>query len=165
MRITLLLLLSCLTLVSCDQNLVDSQSVAFNDAQWDLLEAPVFEIQPVDTINSYDMFLNLRNNHDYAYRNLFLIAEMKFPHGKIVTDTLEYEMATPQGAFLGTGYSDVYENKLWYKEGVRFRESGTYQLTLRHAMRKNGSVDGIAQLEGILDIGYSIEKQVQHGSN
>lgn len=32
-------------------------------------------------------------------------------------------------------------------------------------MRKNGSVDGIAQLEGVLDIGYSIEKQVQHGSN
>ena len=165
MRITLLLILSCLTLVSCDNNLVDSQSVAFSDAQWSLLEAPVFKIQPVDTVNTYDMFLHMRNNHNYAYSNLYLIAEMKFPQGKIVTDTLEYNMATPQGQFQGSGYSDVYENKLWYKEGVRLRESGTYLLTLRHAMRKNGSVDGIAQLEGVLDIGYSIEKQVQHGSN
>jgi len=165
MRATLLLILSCLSLVSCDQNLVDSQSVVFSNAQFNLLEAPVFEIEPVDTVNAYNMFLNLRNNHDYGYSNLYLITEMKFPQGKIVTDTLQYEMATPQGTFLGSGYGDVYENKLWYKEGVRFRESGTYQLTLRHAMRKNGSVDGIAQLEGVLDIGYSIEKQVQHGSN
>jgi len=165
MRTTLLLILSCLILVSCDQNLVDSQSVAFSGAQFNLLEAPVFKVEPVDTINTYNMFLNLRNNHEYAYSNLYLITEMKFPHGKIVTDTLEYEMANPQGEFLGSGYGDVYENKLWYKEGVRFRESGIYQLTLRHAMRKNGSVDGIAQLEGVLDIGYSIEKQVQHGNN
>ncbi|WP_405351102.1 gliding motility lipoprotein GldH [Nonlabens sp. Asnod3-H03] len=165
MRITLLLILSCITLISCDHNIVKTQSVAFSDAQWSLTEAPVFKIESIDTVNTYDMFLNLRNNHDYAYSNLYLIAEMKFPQGKIVTDTLEYDMATPQGQFLGTGYSDVYENKLWYKEGVRFRESGTYLLTLRHAMRKNGSVDGIAQLKGVLDIGYSIEKQVQHGSN
>ncbi len=165
MKTVVFLLLSCLVLTSCDQNLVDSQSVSLSDAQWDILEAPVFTIEPVDTVNTYDMFLNMRNNHDYGYSNLFLIAEMKFPEGKIVTDTLEYEMATPQGKFLGTGYSDVYENKLWYKEGVRFRESGTYLLTLRHVMRKNGSVDGIAQLEGILDIGYSIEKQVQYGNN
>lgn len=165
MRTTLLLLLSSLTIVSCDQNLIDSQTVAFSDAQWNLLEAPVFKIEPSDTLNSYDMFLNLRNNHDYKYSNLYLITEMKFPQGKIVTDTLEYEMATPQGAFLGKGYGSVYENKLWFKEGVRFRESGTYLLTLRHAMRKNGSVEGIAQLDGVLDIGYSIEKQVQHGNN
>lgn len=165
MRISLLFLISCLTLVSCDSNLVDSQSVAFSDAQWDIREAPVFKVEPVDTVQAYDMFINMRNNHDFAYSNLFLIAEMKFPQGKIVTDTLEYEMATPQGKFLGSGSGNVYENKLWYKEGVRFRESGTYLLTLRHVMRKNGSVDGIAQLDGVLDIGYSIEKQVQHGNN
>lgn len=163
-RLIFLLLSACL-FISCDQNLVDSQSVSFSDAKWDLLQAPVFKFEPVDTVNSYDLFLHLRNNHDFEYSNLYLIAEMKFPQGKIVTDTLEYSMATPQGAFLGKGYSDVYENKLWYKEAVRFRESGTYLLTLRHAMRKNGSIDGIAQLEGILDIGYSIEKQVQHGNN
>lgn len=165
MRSIVIILLTCLTLTSCDQNLVDSQSVSFNDAQWDLLQAPVFTIQPVDTLNSYDIFINMRNDNEYAYSNLYLISEMKFPQGKIVTDTLEYEMATPQGAFIGKGRGGVYENKLWYKEGVRFRESGDYLLTLRHAMRKNGSVDGIARLEGVLDIGYSIEKQVQHGSN
>lgn len=165
MRAVFLLLITCITLASCDQNLVDSQSASFSDAQWDLNEAPVFDIVPVDTVQTYDMFINLRNNQNFAYSNLYLITEMKFPQGKIVTDTLEYQMATPQGTFLGDGYGSVYENKLWYKEGIRFRESGTYQLTLRHAMRKNGSVDGIAQLEGVLDIGYSIEKQVQHGSN
>ncbi|MBF4983362.1 gliding motility lipoprotein GldH, partial [Nonlabens mediterrranea] len=78
MRTTVFLILSCLTLVSCDQNLVDSQSIAFSDAQWPLLEAPVFKIQPVDTVNTYDMFLHMRNNHDYAYSNLYLIAEISF---------------------------------------------------------------------------------------
>jgi hypothetical protein len=60
----------------------------------------------------------------------------------------------------------VYENKLWLKEGIRFRESGTYQLALKHAMRKTGEINGDAQLKGILEVGYSIEKQVQkNGSN
>ncbi len=160
---TVLMLFLMIVLVSCDQNLVDSQSFEFSNAKWPIDTAPIFEITPPDTLNSYDLFLNLRNSKEYAYSNLFLISEIKFPQGKIVTDTLEYKMATPQGNYLGSSRGSVVENKLWLKEGVRFRESGTYQLTVRHIMRDARSVKGMTYLNGVLDIGYSIEKPMNNG--
>ncbi len=52
-------------------------------------------------------------------------------------------MAKPNGEFLGTGFSDIKENKLWYKENVVFKEKGEYQFNIQHAMRENGKVNGV----------------------
>ena len=114
-----------------------------------------------DTTNNYNLFINLRNNNDYKFSNIFLIAELSYPNGKVKTDTLEYAMAHPDGTFLGTGFSDVKESKLWYKghdEPFMFTETGDYSVKLQHAMRENGKEKGIVNLQGILDIGFRIEK-------
>ena len=66
-------------------------------------------------------------------------------------------MTKPNGEFLGSGYGDIKENKLWYKEKVKFKESGNYQVTIQQAMRKNGEVGGIGELDGITDVGFRIE--------
>ena len=71
-------------------------------------------------------------------------------------------MALPNGEWLGTGFGDVKESKLWYKEGVKFTEPGEYQVNIRQAMRKNGNVSGIENLEGITDVGFRIEKTTQN---
>lgn len=83
---------------------------------------------------------------------------MNFPNGKVIVDTLEYKMAYPNGKWMGNGFSDIKENKLWYKENVQFSEIGTYQINIRHAMRQNGEVEGIDDLQGITEVGFSIEK-------
>jgi gliding motility-associated lipoprotein GldH len=86
---------------------------------------------------------------------------MDYPNGKILKDTLEYKMADPDGKLLGTGFTDVKENKLWYKGFERpfmFNESGEYKIKIQHAMRQNGQVNGIENLVGITDIGFRIEK-------
>lgn len=161
-----LFLLTMMTLItSCDEQLVNAEYHSLPASGWAIEDVVTFQIPQQDSLASYNMFINLRNTHDYEYNNLWLISQMKFPQGKVVTDTLQYRMAAPDGSFLGSGSQDVYENKLWLKEGVRFRESGTYELSLKHAMRKTGEVNGDAQLKGILEVGYSIEKQVQNGSN
>ncbi|BAO55018.1 gliding motility lipoprotein GldH [Nonlabens marinus] len=151
------------TLTSCDESLVDSGTQTFPDMAWPGDDEAVFEITPPDTLNTYDINIRLRNNANYAYKNLWLITQMKFPQGKIVTDTLEYDMANAQGEFLGSG-QDVVENKLGYRKEFRFRESGTYQLSLQQAMRKSGSATPLEQLEGVLDVGYTIEKEITDGS-
>ena len=104
------------------------------------------------------MFLIVRNDENYKFSNLFLITTMRFPDGKIIKDTLEYAMAEPDGEWLGSGFTSVKESKLWYKEGVNFPHPGAYQFSLEHAMRKNGNLEGVEQLEGITDIGIKIEK-------
>jgi gliding motility-associated lipoprotein GldH len=153
-------------ITSCDEQLVNAEYHNLPKTGWAIEDVATFQIPQQDSLASYNVFINLRNTHDYEYNNLWLISQMKFPQGKVVTDTLEYRMTEADGSFLGSGSNDVYENKLWLKEGIRFRESGTYQLALKHAMRKTGEINGDAQLKGILEVGYSIEKQVQkNGSN
>ena len=146
-----------LVISSCDSNRVFDEYKTLPN-QWHKDSIVEFEITPPDSINAYNLFVNLRNTSEYKYSNLFLIVEMNFPNGKKVKDTLEYQMAKPNGEFLGTGFSDVKENKLWYKEGVVFNEAGSYKVSIQHAMRANGQVKGVENLEGITDVGFRIEK-------
>ncbi len=143
-------------IVSCDDKQVFDQYQTVSES-WEIDEKINFTLPELDSLQTYNLFINVRNTNGYRYSNLFLISEMKFPNGKVVTDTLEYQMAAPNGEWLGNGFSDLKENKLWYKENVNFVEKGAYKVTLQHAMRKNGEVDGVNSLEGITDIGFRIE--------
>lgn len=147
-----------LCVVSCSEALVKSEFQATDNGSWSKDDMRSFTFSKVDTIQEHDMFINVRNDNTFPYNNLFLIAELNFPSGESVTDTLEYEMALPDGTWLGKGYGSIKENKLWYKEKIVFPSSGVYTLRLSHAMRKNGSVNGVINLEGITDVGYEIVK-------
>ncbi|MFD2542841.1 gliding motility lipoprotein GldH [Lacinutrix gracilariae] len=159
MRSSVILMLFFLSalVVSCDANGVFDEYQSVSNP-WNKEDIAQFKVQAPDTISAYNLFVNLRNNQEYKYNNLFLIVEMNFPHGKTVKDTLEYKMAKPNGEFLGTGFSSIKENKLWYKEGFVFSETGEYQVNIQHAMRENGKVKGIVNLEGVTDVGFRVEK-------
>jgi len=44
------------------------------------------------------------------------------------------------------------------KENIIFPISGQYTFSIWQAMRKNGEVNGVSQLQGISDVGLRIEK-------
>jgi len=145
---------------SCDTNRVFDEYKSVPN-QWHKDSIISFNVTPPDSINSYNLFINLRNTNDYKYNNLFLIVEMDYPNGKIVKDTLEYKMADLSGKLLGSGFTDVKENKLYYKgydNPFIFNEKGEYIINIQHAMRQNGQVNGVDNLEGITDIGFRIEQ-------
>lgn len=143
---------------SCGGPTVKSAYRSTDNGVWNKDSIVRFTFGELDTVQPYNMFINIRNDRTYPYSNLFLIAELGYPNGDVVRDTLEYEMAARDGQWLGSGQGSLKENKLWYKENIVFPSSGVYTLELSHAMRKNGQVDGIVELEGITDVGYQIEK-------
>jgi len=145
-----------LLVFSCDSNQVFDEYKSVPNS-WNKDSLISFIVTPPDSTNLYNLFINIRNTNDYKFSNLFLISEINFPHGKTITDTLEYQMAKPDGTLLGEGFTDVKENKLWYREGVKFDEVGNYKITIQHAMRNNGEVNGVDNLEGITDVGFRIE--------
>ncbi|MFZ0490827.1 MAG: gliding motility lipoprotein GldH [Salegentibacter sp.] len=145
---------------SCDSKRVYDEYESIQGG-WNKDTVVTFKLGELDSLKAYNLFINIRNNSDYNYSNLFLITEMQFPQGKVVSDTLEYNMAAPDGSWLGTGFGDVKENKLWYKKNVRFTEPGEYEVRIKQAMRKNGEVDGIDNLKGITDVGFRIENSAK----
>ena len=128
---------------------------------WKKGDVVPFTFKAPDTTNSYNLFLNIRNNNDYEFSNLFLIVGLKTPDGNKTIDTLEYEMTTPRGEWLGTGFSDIKENKLWFKEQFLFPKNGEFTLSIEHAIRKNGDTRGVAELKGITEVGFRIEKNTK----
>ena len=159
-RLVFLPFLGLLLFASCDKTRVFDRYESI-PGDWHRDSLVRFRFSAPDTVNNYDLFLNLRNNSDYNFSNIYLITELNFPNGKVISDTLQYEMAAPGGEWLGTGFGDVKESKLWYKENIRFTEAGEYLLTVQQAMRKRDSVQGIQQLEGITEVGFRIEDKTQ----
>jgi len=152
---TIILLLG---IVSCNTDMVKSQYKATFDGYWSKDNVIEFNFSDLDTIQKHNVFINIRNDETFPFNNLFIIAELDYPDGKSIIDTLEYQMALPDGKWLGKGAGSLKENKLWYKENIVFPTKGVYTLRLSHAMRKNGNVNGILNLEGITDVGFEIVK-------
>lgn len=128
---------------------------------WQAEKKVTFEFDVKDTISAKNLFVNIRNNNAYAYSNLYIITELLFPNKTKVIDTLQYEMANDKGVFLGTGFSEIKESKLFYKEQKTFPVSGKYVFSVRHAMRKIGAIQPIEFLQGIQEVGLSIENHTK----
>ena len=145
--------------MSCDQKMVYDRYQSFPN-YWERDSVATFSFNAPDTLESYNLFINVRNTSDFSYNNLFIIARMTFPNGRVEGDTLEYRMATPSGEWLGTGFGEVKENKLWYKESFRFTEEGAYKISIQQAMRKGGESRGLDTLAGITEVGFRIENTI-----
>lgn len=151
-----LLVVFCICLIGCQEEIAFSEYKSFSNG-WSKKDTLVFEFEAPDTIQPYHLFLNVRANEDYEFDNLYLIANISFPNGKQIGDTLEYEMAYPDGKLMGQGFGSVKESKLWYKSNVVFTELGSYKIKVKHAMRKFGKIEALDTLNGIMDFGIHLE--------
>lgn len=151
-----LLLLVVILFSSCDQKRVFDEYKSVGTA-WNKDSIVTFNLPELDSTKRYDLYVNLRANNEYKYNNLFLIVALEMPNGFTKVDTLEYQMANPDGTLLGDGFSDIKESKLVYKENVRFRSK--YKVYIKQAVRASGKVPGVKALEGITEVGFRIEKK------
>lgn len=143
---------------SCDDVSEFNEYKTIENASWETNKKIVFQFDVKDTISPKNLFINIRNNNDYKYSNLYIITELNFPNETKIIDTLQYEMTDNLGKFLGDGFTEIKDNKLFYKEDKVFPNTGNYTVSVRQAMRKNGEINPMLFLEGISEVGFSIEK-------
>lgn len=147
-----------ISLISCDSKRIFDDYKSIPNSSWNSNEKVSFTFSVSDTLAKRNLFINLRNNNQYPFSNLFLITKMSFPDGHEIIDTLEYDMTDKTGKFLGKGFTEVKENKLFYKEQITFPINGEYIISINQAMRKSGEIEGVKSLKGITDVGFRIEK-------
>ena len=152
---TLFILVSIL-FISCDEKRVFDEYKSVGNA-WHKDSIVTFNLPELDSTKRYNLFVNLRATNAYKFNNLFLIVALEMPNGFTKVDTLEYQMADPDGTLLGDGFSDINESKLFYKENVRFRSK--YKVSIKQTVRDNGKVPGVKALDGITEVGFRIEKK------
>jgi gliding motility-associated lipoprotein GldH len=148
--------------LSCNNNTVYTKYKSVNNGKWHKDSLVSFTFKAKDTISKNNIYINLRNNKDYEFSNIFLIIGITFPNNHSIKDTLEYRMTDEKGVFLGTGFTDIKENKLEYKTNIRFPQKGNYTFSVEQAMRKLGKIEADDLLNGITDVGIEIEKQTKN---
>ena len=138
-----------LSLSSCQNS---NEKILVNDVgnQWKKNVPQSFDFDVEDAQNQKNVMFVVRNNNDYPYSNLRLIASIEHNKKKISTDTLNFVLAKPNGEWIGTGFGDTKEIIFQYKLNYKFPQNGNYSVKVVQAMRRN-------VLPGIEDIGIKIQ--------
>ena len=159
LKLKILLVFVAITLFSCDDNRIFDEYKSIDNG-WNRDSIISFEFDVKNISQKHNLYVNIRNNNDYKYSNLFLIVSMELPNGFTKVDTLQYQMSNPDGTLLGEGFTDVKDNKLFYKENLKFPNSGKYNIRVQQAVRKTGKIVGDKKLEGISAVGLRVEKTI-----
>ncbi len=146
-----------LLIFACSKPPFYSRYKNIENNKWALKQSLAFNVAIADSVSRYNLYINIRNTNQYPYSNLFLVVTEKYKNTIIQIDTLEYDMADASGRWLGTGFTSVKESKLIYKTNYIFPKKGAYTFNIVHAVRKNGHLYGDAYLQGISDVGLSVE--------
>jgi len=137
---------------ACDKNKVFDQYKVLPEAGWHKDSLQIFELNIANTLQTNNMYINVRNDIKYKFSNLWLFIEIESPDSTAKTDTFEIVLADPSGKWMGTGFGGIKTSQIMYKRSINFPKSGLYKINIRHGMRSN-------LLKGIRDIGIRVEKQ------
>lgn len=143
-------LLASLYFTSCDSNRYYEQNIELTGEKWLSNESMDFVVNIEDTNSLFNFYVNVRNTNDYPYANLYVFIESTFPDSLIARDTVELQLASLDGKWLGSGYGKYKYHHFILRKAMRFVQQGTYSFKIEQGMRKE-------QLQGISDIGIRLE--------
>ena len=144
----LLLVLSLF--VACDAGRIYDRSQALPNTGWHKDSTLQFDTEVRDSIGLYNFYINVRNNNEYGFRNLYIFLSTSLPNGNNTRDTIELMLADREGKWLGTGFGSIKDNQILVRSNLKFPLTGTYSFEIEQAMRKD-------IIEGIKDVGIRIE--------
>ncbi|MDR1864286.1 MAG: gliding motility lipoprotein GldH [Bacteroidales bacterium] len=136
---------------SCDFGKVYEDCVRLPEEGWKHTEVARFEAAIDDTAAECNIYVNVRNNTDYKWMELWLFVNTKSPSGKRQRDTLKVMITDERGKWLGHGRIRKFGNSLLLGRKIRFPETGVYTFDYEHGMRDD-------PLTGIEDVGLRIER-------
>lgn len=137
---------------SCNSKKFYEENRAIEKSTWNSHNKVRFDVEIKDIQSTYNYYINIRNNGDYQFSNLYLFLQTTFPDGRMARDTIECMLADYNGKWLGSGITSVKFNRLLFQKGVRFPQKGNYIFELEQVMR-------VKDLKGISDIGIKLEKE------
>lgn len=136
------------SLCSCRQNDVYNEFNTLPRNGWFKRDVQRFTPESPDSTGRYDLYLTLRHNGDYAYRNLWLFVSYTGADGEQKTDTVNCELADEFGRWSGGGWGSYYQQELLLDDRFRFVGKGQV-VTIQQAMRDD-------RIRGISDVGIRI---------
>lgn len=141
-----------LLVTACDPERLYEQNHDFDKRCWNTVEKPEFSFLISDTTTAYNIYVNIRNDNDYPFSNLYFTFRLSDATGVIQEKLLSAELfdrksGKPLGSS-GIGY--LFDHRIPVLQNYRFTGPGTYTIRFEHFMRTD-------TLCGIRAMGLRIE--------
>ena len=143
--------LAILLFSACDRKKVFEDYIAIPNLVWNQDSIVQFDVPITDSLQNHNLYVNIRNEVDYTYSNIWLFIEIIQPDGKATKDTFEITLAEPSGKWLGDGFGGLKSLQVIYRRNVYFPLTGEYKINIQQGMREEN-------LKGISDVGFRVEK-------
>lgn len=149
MKKSILIAITSILLVSCQQSVVFNQTHDIYGEGWHEDSTALFEAMLIDSIGDYQMLINIRHTDKYPYQNLWLFVDITQDSFLLRRDTIEAQMANSRGEWYGAGTSQ-YTIPLAYINHITLPK-GPYIIRVQQGMREEW-------LRGINAVGVKVEK-------
>lgn len=147
-----------LLLSACGPNYQFSESIDIPAENWTYDNVIDFDFQIVDTLQIYNLILDVTHHQDFPYQNLYTRIGTYFPSGQDLTKVLSLELANKAGSWQGKCSGKYCTVQIPIQEGAYFNATGDYKIRLEQFMRKN-------PIPGIKNISFHIEKTENRREN
>lgn len=141
-----LVALSCTTIDLYEKN------VSIPRHRWYSSFRPEFSFTIKDTGSTYQVFLVLRHNEKYNFRNIWINFYYQPPGDTLHKETRELLLATNEKGWLASGMDDIYEHRIQITPEATELKAGNYKFILENIMRED-------PLLNVMSVGIRVEKK------
>ncbi len=126
----LILLFSC-----TEEGKVADQMTEIPLSKWNYNQIPDFAFNVKDASKYHDFFLKLRIQKSYPYENLYLLAHIRNPNGKVATQRINFTLTDQEGKPLGRTSGNYISYELPMFKNKKMDGSGQFFISLEQNMR------------------------------
>lgn len=143
------LVLSFLFLMnSCSEKVFYEKIDHIDGEVWHIDSVLHYEIEITDSLQYYNMYIDIRNTVDFETQYFYVFMTTEFPSGYTGTDTLGFIISDPYGKWTGIGSGRIKDNRFLYRPKVRFAHKGVYKFSVVQGMRED-------EVKGVADFGMT----------
>lgn len=123
-------------LTSCGPKECYYSSVEIPEKGWHKDTVAVFRSDVSQLNKSCHVLLEVQNNNEYPYSNIWFFLDVVSPSGYVQCDTIDCILANDQGDWIGkSNWSEGYKSLHPYKLNVSFPKKGLYTYYVVQGMR------------------------------
>lgn len=144
--------MSCL-ITGCDKARVYEKNIDLANNKWPLDSIQVYNFEIGNTLDKYNIFINIRNGYAYKYSNLYIKYFILDSTNTIINSNKAelFLMDVKTGRPLGDGIGDIYEHQFQLLGPFVFPKQGKYKIKLKQYMRDE-------VLDELYSVGVRVEK-------